>query len=140
MKTYTFKILAVKIGSIGKRQKFTLTVEAENFQNAQYKLYDTHEHIHILSVNGIKPDKQYNLVLLAKQVDENKFFTILESDYLKKPDSYKGIYSSDNVHGTKLNGKRTLLYWDREGGTCLLIEGLSLKIVKNKSQNFNPIQ
>ena len=69
MKKYIFKILAVKKGSIGKRQKFTLTIEAENFQNAQYKLYDTHEHIYIISVNGIKPDKQYNLILLAKQLD-----------------------------------------------------------------------
>jgi len=69
MKKYIFKILAVKIGAIGKRQKFTLTVEAENFQNAQYKLYDTHEHISIISVNGIKPNKEYDLILLAKQID-----------------------------------------------------------------------
>ena len=54
MKTnkYTFKILAVLIGSIGKRYKYTVTIEAETEADAKLKLYDTHEHISIYSVNG----------------------------------------------------------------------------------------
>jgi hypothetical protein len=66
MKTFNFKILAVKNGSIGKRQKFNLSIEADNFTEAQYKLYDTHEHITILSVNGIKPNKHYDLTVFNK--------------------------------------------------------------------------
>ena len=54
MKTnkYTFKILAVLIGSIGKRYKHTVTIEAETEADAKLKLYDTYEHIFIYSVNG----------------------------------------------------------------------------------------
>jgi len=59
MKKYTFTILAVKNGSIGKRSKFTVTTEAENFDAAKLKLYDTHEHIHVLKVNGKQVDKDY---------------------------------------------------------------------------------
>jgi hypothetical protein len=59
MKKYQFKILAVKNGSIGKRQNFTITIEAENFAAAKLKLYDTHEHIRILKVNNKKVDKNY---------------------------------------------------------------------------------
>ena len=58
MKTnkYTFKILAVLIGSIGKRRKYIVTIEAETEADAKLKLYDTCEHIFIYSVNG-KPYK-----------------------------------------------------------------------------------
>lgn len=49
---YTFKILARLNGAIGKRYKYTVTVEAENEEAAKIKLYDTHEHIFIYSVNG----------------------------------------------------------------------------------------
>ena len=54
MKTnkYTFKILAVLIGSIGKRHKYTVTINAETEAEARLKLYDTYEHIFICSVNG----------------------------------------------------------------------------------------
>ena len=54
MKTnkYTFKILAVLIGSIGKRCKHTVTIETETEADAKLKLYDTYEHIFICSVNG----------------------------------------------------------------------------------------
>lgn len=61
MKKYKFKILAVKKGSIGKRFKFTVTTEAENFEDAKLKLYDTHEHIQIFSINGKLVNKDYNL-------------------------------------------------------------------------------
>jgi hypothetical protein len=60
MKKFTFSILAVKIGSIGKRSKFMVTTEAENFEAAKLKLYDTHEHIQILKVNGKQVDKDYS--------------------------------------------------------------------------------
>lgn len=60
MKKYTFSILAVKIGAIGKRSKFIITTEAENFEAAKLKLYDTHEHIHILKVNNKPVDKDYS--------------------------------------------------------------------------------
>lgn len=60
MKKYKFTFLGVNNGSIGKRKKFTLTTESNNFENAKLKLYDTHEHIQIISVNGIEPDKNYN--------------------------------------------------------------------------------
>ena len=58
MKTnkYTFKILAVLIGSIGKKYKYTVTINAETEADAKLKLYDTYEHISIYSVNG-KPYK-----------------------------------------------------------------------------------
>lgn len=59
MKKYTFSILAVKIGSSGKRSKFNVTTEAENFEAAKLKLYDTHEHITVLKVNGKQVDKDY---------------------------------------------------------------------------------
>ena len=54
MKTnkYTFEILAVLIGSIGKRYKYTVTINAETEADAKLKLYDTYEHIFIYSVNG----------------------------------------------------------------------------------------
>jgi ribosomal protein L20A (L18A) len=60
MKKYKFKFTGVKNGSIGKRLNFTKVIESENFEDAKLKLYDTHEHIRILSVNGIKPNKDYN--------------------------------------------------------------------------------
>ena len=54
MKTnkYTFEILAVLNGSIGKRCKHTVTIQAETEADAKLKLYDTYEHISIYSVNG----------------------------------------------------------------------------------------
>lgn len=49
---YTFEILAVLIGSLGKRYKYTVTIKAETEADAKLKLYDTYEHISIYSVNG----------------------------------------------------------------------------------------
>jgi hypothetical protein len=60
MKKYKFTFLGVKLGAIGKRIKFTVTTEAENFEAAKLKLYDTHEHIHILKVNNKLVDKDYS--------------------------------------------------------------------------------
>jgi len=54
MKPFKFIFLGVKNGAIGKRSRFTVTTEAENFEDAKLKLYDTHEHITILKVNGKK--------------------------------------------------------------------------------------
>lgn len=59
MKKFTFNFLGRKNGSIGKRLKFTVTTEAEKFDDALMKLYDTHEHIHVLKVNGKAVDKDY---------------------------------------------------------------------------------
>ncbi len=55
--------------------------------------------------------------------------TITEKQYNEKPEDYKGVYSSDEIHGTNLNGRRTLLYWEEKKGTCLLVEGESLTII-----------
>lgn len=60
MKTYKFNFLGVLNGSIGKRVKFTKVIEADNFDDAKLKLYDTHEHITILKVNGKQVDKDYS--------------------------------------------------------------------------------
>jgi len=57
-----------------------------------------------------------------------KMIIISEKEYNQKHNDYKGIYSSDIIHNTNLNGRRTLLHWDN--GTCLLIEGESLIITK----------
>ena len=65
-------------------------------------------------------------------------FTITEKKYNEKHQDYKGVYSSDEIHGTNHNGKRTLLAWDN--GTCLLIEGESLKIVTTEADNINPLK
>lgn len=59
MKKYTFSFLGVKNGSIGKRKKFKLVIEAENFDTAKLKLYDTHEHITITAVNNKAVDRDY---------------------------------------------------------------------------------
>jgi hypothetical protein len=60
MKTYKFKFSGVTIGSIGKQQKITKTIQAENIHEAKLKLYDTHEHIFILSVNNKPINKDYD--------------------------------------------------------------------------------
>jgi len=67
MKKYTFTFIGVKNGSIGKRQKFTVTTEANNFDDAKLKLYDTHEHIHILKVNGREVDKKEFALLFGER-------------------------------------------------------------------------
>lgn len=59
MKKYKFQFTGVKNGSIGKRSKFTITTEAENFEDAKLKIYDTHEHITVLKVNDKAVDKYY---------------------------------------------------------------------------------
>jgi hypothetical protein len=56
MKTYKIKFLGVTIGSIGHQRTFAETVQGENFYEAKLKLYDTHEHIMVLEVNGEKYD------------------------------------------------------------------------------------
>lgn len=59
-KRYTFLFMGVKLGAIGKKQQFTVITEADNFDDAKLKLYDTHEHIYILKVNGKAVDKDYS--------------------------------------------------------------------------------
>lgn len=52
MKQYKIKFKGVQNGSIGSKRTFMLTIDANNLKEANLKLYDTHEHIFILSVNG----------------------------------------------------------------------------------------
>ena len=59
MKNFKLHFLARKNTSIGKRLKFTETIEAENIDNAKLKLYDNYEHIHVLKVNNKAVDKDY---------------------------------------------------------------------------------
>lgn len=66
-------------------------------------------------------------------------YTITAEQYESKPKEYKSVYSSDEIHGTNFNGKRTLLIWEHGNGTTLLIEDQSFKIVENEKENTNPI-
>jgi hypothetical protein len=45
MKKFKLSFKARLIGSIGKLQSFTETVEAENLEVAKFKLYNKYEHI-----------------------------------------------------------------------------------------------
>lgn len=54
MKRYKIKIIAVKLGSIGKRGNFTARIDAENEEQAILKLYESFEHITIVEINGKK--------------------------------------------------------------------------------------
>lgn len=60
MQKYKFYFEGRKNNAIGKKQKFTLIIEALNFEAAKLKIYDTHEHIRILKVNNKPVDKDYN--------------------------------------------------------------------------------
>jgi hypothetical protein len=59
-KKYKFLFMGVKIGSIGKKQKYTIITQGNTFDEAKLKLYETHEHIYILKVNGKEIDKNYS--------------------------------------------------------------------------------
>jgi hypothetical protein len=52
MKTYKIKFLGVTLGSIGERRIFTVETQGANFYDAKLSLYNTHEHITVLKVNG----------------------------------------------------------------------------------------
>ena len=62
------------------------------------------------------------------------------SEYLAVPEDYRGIWTTErwdipdweNLRKSHM-GKRTLIVYDR--GTCLLVEGLSLEIVEDKTYN-----
>lgn len=64
-------------------------------------------------------------------------YTITQNQFNALHSDYKGVWSSDNIHGTNHNGKRTILHYDN--GTCLLIEGDHFKIV-TEAENINPIK
>ena len=62
------------------------------------------------------------------------------SEYLAVQEDYRGIWTTerwDIPDWERLRkshmGKRTLIVYDR--GTCLLVEGLSLEIVEDKTYN-----
>jgi hypothetical protein len=65
-------------------------------------------------------------------------YTITEQEYNAKHKDYKGVWSSDNIHGTNHDGKRTMLHYG-EGGTCLIIESVHFTIVKSETENINPL-
>jgi len=56
MKTYKFRIKAVKIGSIGKQMLYITSRDANSIDEAKTKLYNEFEHIFIEKVNGKKYD------------------------------------------------------------------------------------
>ena len=66
-------------------------------------------------------------------------YTITAEQYENKPKDYKGIYDSDEIRGTNLNGRKTLLTWIKNEGTVLLIENESFKIVETEKENTKPI-
>lgn len=55
--------------------------------------------------------------------------TISEKDYNAKHKDFRGVWSSDEIHGTNYNGKRTMLA-NENGSTVLLIEGVNFEIIK----------
>ena len=59
MQKYKFYFEGRKNNAIGKFYKFTLIIEAANFEAAKLKIYDTHEHIRILKLNNKPVDKNY---------------------------------------------------------------------------------
>lgn len=69
---------------------------------------------------------------------KNLLITITETQYNAKHQDFRGIWSSDDIHGTNYNGKRTMMHYDK--GTCLLIEGVGFKIVQTEEENINPIK
>jgi hypothetical protein len=50
MKTYKLKFKACLLGAIGKKQRFTETLQAENLEAAKLSLYNKYEHIQELKV------------------------------------------------------------------------------------------
>lgn len=71
---------------------------------------------------------------------ENLPYTITEREYNAMHNDYRGVWDTDNMHGTNYNGRRTLLTWIKGQGTTLIIEGASLKIVKTDKENINPLR
>jgi len=53
---------------------------------------------------------------------------ISEQDWKKIPTDYKSVWSSDEIHGTRNNGKKTWMKSEK-GSSVLLIEGTGFKIV-----------
>jgi len=69
-----------------------------------------------------------------------KMYTITKEEYANTHNDFKGVYSSDDIHGTKLNGRKTILKFIEGKGTCLLTEGVSFIIVDSEELNTNPIR
>lgn len=68
----------------------------------------------------------------------DKLRMITEDDYNAIHTDYRGVYSSDEIHGTNYNGRRTMLDYN-DGETTLLIEGEHFEIIENptEEQKFN---
>ena len=67
-------------------------------------------------------------------------YTMTLKQYNDTHSDYKSVWSSDSVHGTNFNGLRTIIKWEPNAGTCLLIEGQSFKIVDSEAENINPVK
>lgn len=65
MKKYKITFEGKELNAIGIMCMFGETIEAENLDNAVLKLYDTHDHIRVITVNG----KPYNYNLTFKQFE-----------------------------------------------------------------------
>jgi hypothetical protein len=65
-------------------------------------------------------------------------YTITLEQYNAKHQDFRSVWSSDHIHNTNYNGKRTMMIWDN--GTCLIIEDVHFKIVESEQENINPIK
>lgn len=80
---------------------------------------------------------------MLKEVEETLIMTkmkieITKSAYDKLHEDYRGIYTSDDIHGTKLNGKRTMFKWLEDIGTVLLVEGESFEFIAEETEEIFP--
>ena len=60
--------------------------------------------------------------------DQRNDILITKKDWAKIPKNYKSVWSSDNIHGTSHNGKKTWMKGEN-GMTVLLIENSGFKII-----------
>lgn len=63
---------------------------------------------------------------------------ITKAEYYKLHEDFRGVYSSDNIHGTKLDGKRTMVKWLEDIGTVLLVEGESFEFIAEETEELFP--
>jgi hypothetical protein len=58
MSRYRFEFYGRQVGAIGIMSNYEVEVEAETQQEAQLKLYETHEHISIKRVTEVEPSSK----------------------------------------------------------------------------------
>ena len=64
---------------------------------------------------------------------------ITKKDYANLHNDYKDVYSFDDIHGTKWNGKKTFMI-GINGVSTLLIEDVSFEFVKLDQYNQHEIE